>query len=198
MTNQSVRNSERSPTTSSPGTPPTGSARLGPPGRFRSSSSFRARANDQRTLGTQARIRAVTGRRTLHAFRDKFGVKLDRHSRWSRGPLIAGTSSVPELPVIGCNPIASDRRRICVHAGNWAFTHCLPCRRSWVRVPSAASEGHRLTDVITRLAMPDGLDGRATRRGATRPRTDTEAVQPPCAAIFVRCSVSVEITMHSN
>src|SRR4051794_3728139 len=45
---------------------------------------------------------------------------------------------VSESPVIGCNPMASAPRETRIDARNRAVTYCLPCRRSWVRVPSAA------------------------------------------------------------
>jgi hypothetical protein len=41
-------------------------------------------------------------------------------------------------PVIAGNPRLSPAPRIRLNSGNTSPCHCLPCRRPWVRVPSAA------------------------------------------------------------
>src|SRR3954454_23971502 len=51
--------------------------------------------------------------------------------------------SLPKSTVIAGNPRVSLRPGSRIDSGNPRFSHCLPCRRSWVRVPSAASSRAR-------------------------------------------------------
>src|SRR3954454_8137656 len=50
------------------------------------------------------------------------------------------THSLPKSTVIAGNPRVSLRPGSRINRGNPRYSDCLPCRRSWVRVPSAASE----------------------------------------------------------
>jgi hypothetical protein len=54
--------------------------------------------------------------------------------------LYTTTNSLPESAAIAGNPRLSPTPQIRIDSGNWRLSHCLPCRRPRVRVPSAASK----------------------------------------------------------
>src|SRR5436190_20446269 len=102
------------------------------------------------------------------------------------------THSSPKSTVIAGNPRVSLRSGSRINRGNPPFSHCLPCRRSWVRVPSAASKRPANAGRFAALRSLDLLRSGTQRYPAP---TSARAGEPRCRKPALKASVRPRRTL---